>query len=87
MIPTAFDYVRPVTVDEAVSALAAAGEDAKVLGGGQSLLPVLRLRLNSPTVIVDVSEVDEMRHITDEGASLLIGAAVTTHEVLTSATV
>ena len=87
MIPTAFDYVRPVTVDEAVSALAAAGEDAKVLGGGQSLLPVLRLRLNSPTVIVDVSEVDEMRHITDEGASLLIGAAVTTPEVLTSATV
>jgi carbon-monoxide dehydrogenase medium subunit len=87
VIPTAFDYVRPATVEEAVAALVAAGDDSKVLGGGQSLLPVLRLRLNSPTVVVDVSTIDEMRHITDEGASLLIGAAVTTHEVLTSAVV
>lgn len=87
MIPTAFDYVRPATVEEAVAALVAAGDDSKVLGGGQSLLPVLRLRLNSPTVVVDVSTVDEMRHITDEGPSLLVGAAVTTHEVLTSAVV
>ncbi len=82
MIPSAFDYVKASTVDEAVSALAAAGEDAKVLGGGQSLLPVLRLRLNAPTVLVDVSQVDEMRHVTDEGASLLIGAAVTTFECM-----
>jgi carbon-monoxide dehydrogenase medium subunit len=87
VIPTAFDYVRPATVEEAVAALVAAGDDSKVLGGGQSLLPVLRLRLNSPTVVVDVSTIDERRHITDEGASLLIGAAVTTHEVLTSAVV
>ena len=53
-----------------------------MLGGGQSLLPVLRLRLNAPSVLVDVSGVDEMRSITDEGGSLLIGAAVTTHEIL-----
>ena len=62
--------------------LSTAGEDAKVLGGGQSLLPVLRLRLNAPTVLVDVSGVDEMRASSDEGGSLLIGAAVTTYEVL-----
>ncbi|MFC6239156.1 FAD binding domain-containing protein [Longivirga aurantiaca] len=87
MIPSAFDYVKASTVDEAVAALAEAGEDAKVLGGGQSLLPVLRLRLNAPTVLVDVSGVGEMRSISDEGGSLLIGAAVTTYEVLHDAAV
>ena len=70
MIPSAFDYVKASTVDEAVAALAEAGDDAKVLGGGQSLLPVLRLRLNAPTVLVDVSGVGEMRSISDEGGSL-----------------
>lgn len=82
MIPSAFDYVKASTVDEAVAALAEAGEDAKVLGGGQSLLPVLRLRMNAPSVLVDVSGVDEMRTVSDEGGSLLIGAAVTTYEVM-----
>ena len=82
MIPAAFDYVKAGSVDEAVSALAAGGEDAKVLGGGQSLMPVLRLRLNHPSVLVDVSQIDEMRTVTDEGGALLIGAAVTTYEVM-----
>jgi carbon-monoxide dehydrogenase medium subunit len=82
VIPAAFDYVKASTVDEAVAALVEAGDDAKVLGGGQSLMPVLRLRLNQPTVIVDVSKVDEMRQVSDEGSSLLIGAAVTTYEVM-----
>ena len=82
MIPSTFDYVKAGSVDEAVAALSEAGEDAKVLGGGQSLLPVLRLRLNAPSVIVDVSGVDEMRTVADEGGSLLIGAAVTTYEVM-----
>jgi carbon-monoxide dehydrogenase medium subunit len=87
MIPSSFDYVKAGTVDEALAALAAGGEDAKVLGGGQSLLPVLRLRLNAPSVLVDVSGVDEMRSITDEGGSLLVGAAVTTHEILNDAAI
>jgi len=82
VIPSTFDYVKAGSVDEAVAALAEAGDDAKVLGGGQSLLPVLRLRLNAPTLIVDVSGVDEMRTVADEGGSLLIGAAVTTYEVM-----
>jgi len=87
MIPSTFDYVKASTVDEALAALAAGGEDAKVLGGGQSLLPVLRLRLNAPSVLVDVSGVDEMRSINDEGGALLIGAAVTTHEIINDAAV
>ena len=87
MIPSAFDYVKVTTVDEAVAALVAAGEDAKVLGGGQSLLPVLRLRLNAPSTIVDISTVAEIRTITDEGSSLLIGAGVTTDEVANNALV
>ena len=82
MIPAEFDYVKAGSVDEAVAALVAGGEDSKVLGGGQSLLPVLRLRLNAPSVLVDVSGVDEMRQVTDEGSSLLVGAAVTTYEVM-----
>ena len=82
MIPAEFDYVKAGSVDEAVAALVAGGEDSKVLGGGQSLLPVLRLRLNAPSVLVDVSGIDEMRQVTDEGPSLLVGAAVTTHEVM-----
>ncbi len=87
MIPSAFDYVKATTVDEAVAALVAAGEDAKILGGGQSLLPVLRLRLNAPSTIVDISNVAEIRTITDEGSSLLIGAGVTTDEVANNALV
>jgi aerobic carbon-monoxide dehydrogenase medium subunit len=82
VIPAEFDYVKAGSVEEAVAALVAGGEDSKVLGGGQSLLPVLRLRLNAPSVLVDVSGVDEMRQVTDEGSSLLIGAAVTTYEVM-----
>ena len=54
MIPAAFEYVAPSTVDEAVAALAEAGEDAKVLAGGQSLLPVLRVRLAEPSTVVDL---------------------------------
>ena len=82
MIPAPFEYVKAGSVDEAVAALVAGGDDAKVLGGGQSLMPVLRLRLNAPPVVVDVSEIPELRTVTDEGDSLLIGAGVTTYEVM-----
>ncbi len=54
MIPSKFDYVAPESVADAIAALAEAGDDAKVLAGGQSLLPVLRLRLNSPEKVVDL---------------------------------
>jgi carbon-monoxide dehydrogenase medium subunit len=82
MIPAAFDYVRPSTVDEAVAALAAAGEDGKVLAGGQSLLPVLRMRLSYPSTLVDLGRIDSLRGVRDEGDALVIGAMTTHDEVL-----
>jgi aerobic carbon-monoxide dehydrogenase medium subunit len=82
MIPAAFDYARPTTIAEAVSALAEAGEDGKILGGGQSLIPVLRLRLAYPSTIVDVSRIDEMRGVSDDGDAIVIGAMTTHHEVM-----
>jgi carbon-monoxide dehydrogenase medium subunit len=82
MIPAEFDYVRAGSVDEAVSTLAERGEDAKVLGGGQSLIPILRLRLAYPEVLVDVSTIDEMRGVREDGEQLVIGAATTHDEVL-----
>lgn len=84
MIPAAFEYVAPTTVAEALQALADGGEDAKILGGGQSLLPVLRLRLAAPTVVVDLSRVAELKGITVEGDELVIGAMTTHYEVVTS---
>jgi aerobic carbon-monoxide dehydrogenase medium subunit len=83
MIPVAFDYVKATSVEDAVSALGQGGEDAKVLSGGQSLIPVLRLRLSAPTVLIDVSRVDAMRGVTQDGDHLVIGAATTHHDVMT----
>jgi carbon-monoxide dehydrogenase medium subunit len=82
MIPSAFEYTRPSTLDEAVSALAQAGEDAKVLAGGQSLIPVLRLRLAAPTMLVDLGSLGDLRGVREEGGQLVIGA-MTTHDELT----
>ncbi len=78
MIPAAVDYVRPSTVDEAVSALADAGEDAKVLAGGQSLIPLLRLRLAAPSLLVDLGGIADLRGVREDGDALVIGA-MTTH--------
>jgi carbon-monoxide dehydrogenase medium subunit len=78
VIPAQFDYVAPATVEEAVNALVEAGEDAKVLAGGQSLLPVLRMRLNVPSVVVDLGRIESLRGVRDDGDALVIGA-MTTH--------
>ncbi|MGI9196801.1 MAG: FAD binding domain-containing protein [Candidatus Nanopelagicales bacterium] len=87
MIPVAFDYTKPSTVDEAVQALVAGGEDAKVISGGQSLMPVLRLRMAAPTVLVDVGGIAEMNGVSDGGDHVLIGANTTHHEVMNNALV
>ncbi|HET9860884.1 MAG TPA: xanthine dehydrogenase family protein subunit M [Nocardioidaceae bacterium] len=81
MIPAQFDYVAPSTVEEAVNALVEAGEDAKVLAGGQSLLPVLRMRLNVPSVVVDLGRIESLRGVRDDGDALVIGAMATHSDV------
>ena len=80
MIPAKFDYTKPGSVDEAVSALAGGGEDAKVIAGGQSLLPLLRLRLSFPDLLVDVGGLGELRGVRDEGETVWIGALTTIDE-------
>jgi carbon-monoxide dehydrogenase medium subunit len=80
MIPSNFDYVAPTSVDDAVAALAAAGEDAKVIG--QSLMPVLRLRLAAPTMLVDLGKIDELRGARDDGDDLVIGSMTTYYGLL-----
>lgn len=81
MIPAAFDYVAPTTVDDAVRALAEAGEDAKVIAGGQSLLPVLRMRLAAPSKLVDLGRISELRGVREDGDLLVIGAMTTHYDV------
>ena len=87
MIPAAFDYVRPSSVSEAVTALGEAGEDGKVLAGGQSLIPVLRLRLAYPSTIVDVGRIDELQGVRDDGDAIVIGAMTTHDDVMHDALV
>ena len=82
MIPSKFDYVRPKSVDEAVAALTAGGEDSKVITGGQSMLPLLCLRLAAPSILVDCARIDEMKGVKDNGDSVTIGAATTHWDVL-----
>ncbi|MFL6086953.1 MAG: FAD binding domain-containing protein [Mycobacterium sp.] len=82
MIPSNFGYVAPTTVDEAVAALAEAGEDAKVIAGGQSLMPVLRLRLAAPTTVVDLGRIDELQGLREDGTDLVIGAMTTYYDLL-----
>lgn len=82
MIPSAFDYLPASSVDEAVQALSQAGEDAKVLAGGQSLIPVLRLRLAAPTVLVDLNKISELRGVREDGDAIAVRAMTTHHDVL-----
>ncbi|HET9420708.1 MAG TPA: xanthine dehydrogenase family protein subunit M [Nocardioides sp.] len=83
MIPAQFDYVAPTSVEDALSALAQAGDDAKILAGGQSLLPVLRMRLNAPELVIDLGRIDSLRGVRDDGDAIVIGA-MTTHATVGS---
>ena len=82
MIPAKFEYIRPASIEDAVRALADGGEDAKVIAGGQSLLPLLRLRLAYPELLVDIGALDDLRGVTDEGDHLLIGARTTHYQLV-----
>lgn len=82
MIPAKFDYLAPSTIDEAVQALAEHGEEAKVLAGGHSLLPLMKLRFAVPTAVIDIGGISELRGVTDAGDHLAIGAGTTHHDVV-----
>ena len=75
MYPPNFDYVAPASLDEALSALAGA-DNAKVLSGGMSLIPLMKMRLVRPTTVVDISRIPGLDAITDEGGHIMIGAMV-----------
>jgi aerobic carbon-monoxide dehydrogenase medium subunit len=81
VIPAQFDYLAPESLEDALSAIAEGGEDAKVMGGGQSLLPVLRMRLNAPSLVIDLGKIESLRGVRDDGDAIVIGA-MTTHDAV-----
>ena len=81
MIPAQFDYVRPTTVDEALQALRDGGDDAKILAGGQSLLPVLRLRMADPSLIIDLNGIPELKGVREDGDRIVVGAMTSHYDV------
>lgn len=82
MIPAIFDYTAPTTLDAALRALADGGDDAKILAGGQSLLPVLRLRMAAPGLVIDLGKIPELRGVHRDGDKIVVGAMTTHHDVI-----
>ncbi|MEX0665264.1 MAG: xanthine dehydrogenase family protein subunit M [Acidimicrobiia bacterium] len=84
MIPAAFDYVRAGSAGEVLAALAEHGDDAKILAGGMSLLPLMKLRLATPSVLVDAGRVRDLAYVNDGGDHVAIGALTRHRELETS---
>ena len=82
MKPRPFDYVRPETVEEAVALLAEYGDDARILAGGQSLMPMLNLRIAEPSVIIDISRIAALSEIAKADGKVEVGAAVTQNRLM-----
>ena len=87
MIPAAFDYKRASSAEEAISLVGQYGEDAKFLAGGHSLLPLMKLRLAQPAVLIDIARIRDLSYITDQGSYIAIGALTRHMDVETSAIV
>jgi aerobic carbon-monoxide dehydrogenase medium subunit len=82
MIPVAFNYEKTTTVDAAIAALASG--ESKILAGGYSLLPAMKLRLNQPTGLLDISAIPTMKGIREEGGQIVIGAGSTHYDIMTN---
>jgi carbon-monoxide dehydrogenase medium subunit len=82
VIPAAFDYKAPTSLDEALRLLAAGGDDAKIIAGGQSLLPVMKLRLAAPELLIDLAKIDSLKGVRDDGDAIVIGAMTPHFEVV-----
>ena len=87
MIPSSFDYVAPSSLDDAVMLLREHGGEAKVLSGGQSLIPMLKLRLAAPTVLVDINRIPGLDYVEEREGALRIGALARESELERSAVV
>jgi len=85
MIPAAFDYNAPTTLDEALSLLSANPDGAKVLAGGHSLIPAMKLRLAQPELLIDITRIKSLSYIREENGQILIGATTTHYELESSA--
>ena len=85
MIPGSFAYHRPSSVKEAVSLLAGLGEEGRVLAGGHSLIPMMKLRLATPAHLVDLSGIADLKGIRSDGNDVVIGAMTTQHDLIGSA--
>lgn len=77
MIPSAFEYLRPTSLAEATRLLASHGDDAKVLAGGHSLVPMMKLRLSNPSMLIDIGRLGELHGIHEENGTIIIGACTT----------
>ena len=84
MIPAAFDYAAPATIAEAISLLEKHGDEAKILTGGHSLIPILKLRLAQPALVIDLGRIEGLKRIQSDNGTLRIGAAATHHDVMRS---
>ncbi|HST22714.1 MAG TPA: xanthine dehydrogenase family protein subunit M [Blastocatellia bacterium] len=84
MIPTQFDYLTPATLDEAVGLLTQHADDAKILAGGHSLIPAMKLRLAMPQILIDIGRIKDLSYIREEGSQLLIGAMTTHYQIESS---
>lgn len=84
MIPAQFNYEAPATIDEAIKLLAANPDDAKILAGGHSLIPAMKLRLAQPAMLVDISRVKDLSYVREEGDTIAIGAMTTHYEIESS---
>lgn len=84
MIPTSFDYARATSLDDAIAKLGA-GDGAKLLAGGHSLIPLMKLRLSEPTTLIDIARIPGLSGIKEKDGKIEIGAATTHHAVATSA--
>jgi aerobic carbon-monoxide dehydrogenase medium subunit len=86
MIPAQFDYLAPATLDEAVSLLAQHPDDAKILAGGHSLIPAMKLRLAMPQVLIDIGRIKDLAYIREGGDQIRIGAMTTHYQIESSDT-
>jgi aerobic carbon-monoxide dehydrogenase medium subunit len=84
MIPPAFDYIAPQSLAEAVRALVAHGEEAKLLAGGHSLLPLLKLRLANPKLLIDLSKIPGLSNISQQDDTIVVGALTTHYQIESS---